>query len=122
MAADIGSPNAKQYLNDVRSRAYTQDGTVSSKFKEIEPTKENIMQERMLELAFEGHRYWDLLRQGVEYAASQISVNNLKVLNGGVEGTVTIQAQNIINKKGLMQIPQTQITQSGGVLKQNEGW
>lgn len=27
----------------------------------------------MLEFAFEGQRYWDLLRQGVDYAASQIA-------------------------------------------------
>ncbi len=122
MAAELGSSNASQYLNDVRRRAYTSDGVVSSKFKEIEPTKDNIMNERRLEFAFEGHRYWDLLRQGVEYAASQISVSDVKVLTGGVETTVTIKAQNIIEKKGLMQIPQDQINLSDGMLKQNAGW
>ena len=122
MAAELGSSNAKQYLNDVRKRAYTTDGTVSPKFKELEPTKENIMNERRLEFVFEGHRYWDLLRQGVSYAASQISVNEMKVLTGGVDATVTINAQNIIDKQGLMQIPQDQINLSDGVLKQNPGW
>ena len=40
------------------------------------------MNERMLEFAFEGQRYWDLLRQGVEYAASQIATNT-SVTSGG---------------------------------------
>ena len=122
MAAELGSPNASQYFNDVRRRAYTSNGELSSQFRELEPTKDNIMNERKLEFAFEGLRYWDLLRQGVDYAASQIAVNNMKVLNGGVDATVTINAQNIINKKGLSQIPQDQITLSGGVIKQNQGW
>ena len=109
-------------MNEVRRRAYTGDGVVSTKFKEVGATKENIMNERMLEFAFEGQRYWDLLRQGVDYAASQISVTDMKVMNGGVEGTLTIKAQNIIDKKGLAQIPQDQISLSGGVIKQNAGW
>ena len=122
MAAELGSPNASQYLNEVRRRAYTEKGEVSSKFKEVAVSQENIMNERKLEFAFEGLRYWDLLRQGVNYAASQIAVTNMKVLNGGVDATVTIKAQNIIDKKGLSQIPQDQITLSGGVIKQNSGW
>ena len=122
MAAELGSPNASQYLNEVRRRAYTEKGEVSSKFKEVAVSQENIMNERKLEFAFEGLRYWDLLRQGVNYAASQIAVSDMKVLNGGVEATVTIKAQNIIDKKGLSQIPQDQITLSGGVIKQNSGW
>lgn len=122
MAAELGSSSASKYLNDVRRRAYTSDGIVSPKFTQIEPTKDNIMNERRLEFAFEGMRYWDLLRQGVTYAASQISVNDLSVQNGGASSTVTISAQNIINKQGLMQIPQDQINLSGNVLKQNAGW
>lgn len=122
MAAELGSANAKQYLNEVRRRAYTSNGVLSSKFTEVEPTKENILKERMLEFAFEGHRYWDLLRQGIDYAASQICGSSVKVLNGGVEGTVTVNSNNFTSKKGLMQIPQDQINLSGNVLKQNQGW
>lgn len=122
MAAELGSANAKQYLNDVRRRAYVKEGTVSAKFTEVEPTRENIMKERMLEFAFEGLRYWDLLRQGVDYAAGQIAEPGVTVLNGNVETTLSISAQNFINKKGLMQIPSTQITLSNNVLQQNDGW
>ena len=79
------------------------------------------MNERMLEFAFEGQRYWDLLRQGVEYAASQIATNTA-VTSGGNPDNVTIEASDIIEKQGLSQIPNNQITLSNGVLKQNTGW
>ena len=79
------------------------------------------MNERMLEFAFEGQRYWDLLRQGVEYAASQIATNT-SVTSGGNPDDVTIKESDIVKKQGLSQIPNNQITLSNGVLKQNEGW
>jgi len=124
MAAELGSSKAKTYLNHVRKRAYTIDneGTVSSSYAEVEPTQENIMKERMLEFAFEGLRYWDLLRQGVDYAAQQIAESGVAVYNGNNPATVSISAQHIIEKGGLMQIPSNQITLSGNVLKQNTGW
>lgn len=126
MAAELGSPNAQEYLNKVRQRAYTsedEDGslTLSSNYCEVTATKDNIMNERMLEFAFEGQRYWDLLRQGVEYAASQIATNT-SVTSGGNPDNVTIKESDIVKKQGLSQIPNNQITLSNGVLKQNEGW
>ncbi|WP_300701781.1 RagB/SusD family nutrient uptake outer membrane protein [Bacteroides sp.] len=121
MAAELGSPNAKEYLNQVRRRAYTADGTVSPNFGEVEATKENILKERMLEFAFEGQRYWDLLRQGIDYAADHIA-GSTNVLSGNTSDVVTIQAEKIKATKGLSQIPYNQITLSNQVLKQNEGW
>ena len=127
MAAELGSPNAQEYLNKVRQRAYTsedEDGslTLSSNYREVTATKDNIMNERMLEFAFEGQRYWDLLRQGVEYAASQIATNTSVTVSGGNPDNVTIKESDIVKKQGLSQIPNNQITLSNGVLKQNEGW
>jgi hypothetical protein len=122
MAAELGSPSAKTYLNEVRRRAYTKNGALDSHFKTVEATQENIMNERMLEFAFEGQRYWDLLRQGVSAAADAIADDGTTVLSGGTSATVTINKQNVIDKKGLCQIPYNQITLSGNVLKQNAGW
>lgn len=123
MAAELGSPNAQTYMNMVRQRAFTDDkGQLSSRYTELTATKDNIMQERMREFAFEGQRYWDLLRQGVDKAASIIAESNTTVYNGGTPGTLSIDAENIKAKKGLSQIPQNQITLSNGVLKQNAGW
>lgn len=112
MAAELGSSNAQSYLDQVRKRAGLESVSV---------TRENIFKERKYEFAFEGINYWDLLRQGVDYAASQIA-GETNVKSGGVDDVVYIQAQNIIAKKGLCQIPQNQITRSAGVLKQNDGW
>ena len=126
MAAELGSSNAQEYLNQVRKRAFTEedengDLVLSTYYRQVSVTQENIMNERMLEFAFEGQRYWDLLRQGVDYAASQIA-GNTSVVSGGNPDNVSVTASNITSKQGLMQIPNNQITLSNGVLKQNAGW
>jgi hypothetical protein len=113
MAAELGSPNAQSYLDQVRQRAGLES---------VAATKENIMNERAVEFAFEGIRYWDLLRQGVDYAANVIAASSGSTLSGGVSDEVSIKAANIIATKGLSQIPNNQITLSNGVLKQNAGW
>jgi hypothetical protein len=79
------------------------------------------MAERRLEFAGEGIRYWDLLRQGVTAAASAIA-ESVTLQNGGANATKTILASKITETKGLMQIPNTQITLSNNVLIQNSGW
>lgn len=114
MAAELGSANAQTYFDEVRGRAG----------EELEPktaTLENIMKERRLEFALEGIRYWDLLRQGVENAANTIAIST-KVQNGGIEADKIISKQNVVETRGFQIIPQTQISRSGGVLIQNEGW
>ena len=113
MAAELGSANAQSYLDKVRARAGLQPVPVS---------QTSIMKERKFEFAFEAINYWDLLRQGVDYAAQQIATNGIDVMSGGNADKVVIAAENIIAKKGLCQIPQNQIILSNGVLKQNAGW
>ena len=115
MAAELGSPNAQNYFDQVRTRAYTTNVTA------LPATKENILAERHLEFAFEGIRYWDLLRQGIDKAAAVIA-ETTTVQNGGVAAAKTIAASNIKETKGLQQIPNSQVTLSNGVLKQNAGW
>ncbi|HYC85759.1 MAG TPA: RagB/SusD family nutrient uptake outer membrane protein, partial [Chryseosolibacter sp.] len=115
MAAELGSANAQAYFDAVRQRAYKDN------FSALTVNQANIMNERYLEFALEGIRYWDLLRQGIDVAADAIE-ETTEVLNGGVETTKTIAASKVEQTKGLQQIPYTQITLSNGVLKQNEGW
>jgi len=115
MAAELGSANAQQYLNEVRQRS------LGDAFTPLTANQTNILKERRLEFAMEGVRYWDLLRQGVGTAAAELAVNTT-VLNGGVETTKVISAGNVQASQGLQQIPNTQITLSNGVLEQNEGW
>lgn len=122
MAAELGSPNAQDYFDQVRKRAYTSGETLSSNYSQVTATKENIMQERRLEFAFESINYWDLLRQGVDYAAEKLALSGTAVYSGGNADVVTINAERIRTTKGLSQIPSNQITLSNGVLKQNTGW
>ncbi|RKD92034.1 putative outer membrane starch-binding protein [Mangrovibacterium diazotrophicum] len=112
MAAELGSSNAQSYFDQVRERAGLTSKAVS---------KENIMTERRFEFAFEGLRYWDLMRQGGSVAASTIAVSTT-VQDGGVDFQKVISASDITSKRGLMLIPQTQISLSAGVLTQNDGW
>ena len=123
MAAELGSANAASYLNKVRQRAYTSEGAVGEGYTEVAPSAANILKERELEFAFEGIRYWDLLRQGIDYAAGVVAEDGgVEVLSGGNDDQVVIKAADFREKKGLFQIPQTQITLSNKVLKQNAGW
>tara|TARA_R110000868_G_scaffold21640_7_gene89748 strand:+ start:23036 stop:24631 length:1596 start_codon:yes stop_codon:yes gene_type:complete len=115
MAAELGSGNAQAYFDQVRKRAYKDN------FTAITLTPANLLQERHLEFALEGVRYWDLLRQGINTAASTIA-ETTTLLSGGVPDIKTISEGNIQTTKGLQQIPNTQITLSGGVLIQNTGW
>jgi len=115
MAAELGSPNAQSYLDQVRSRAGLASVTVS---------KAAILDERRHEFVGEGIRYWDLLRQGVETAATTIANNTTVSIfqNGGTAPSADQFKAQIIATKGLQQIPNDQITLSSGTLKQNEGW
>jgi hypothetical protein len=115
MAAELGSANAQKYFDDVRKRAF------GASFVTKTVNQANIMTERRLEFAGEGHRYWDLLRQGIAVAASTIA-ESVTLQNGGANATKTISAAKITETKGLVQIPNTQITLSNNVLKQNAGW
>lgn len=120
MAAEMGCDNAQEYYNMVRDRAF---GDTSHR-KTV--SKDNILEERRLEFAFEGLRYWDLLRtQGLSGAASVIAANQngTSVTTAGVETTVSFDANNMINTKGLLLKPTNQITLMGSdYLSQNEGW
>ena len=115
MAAELGSNNALSYVNQVRERAHV--APVSSVNKDV------IFNERKFELAFEGLRYWDLLRYDhtLAYAAEKVSFTGT-VLNGDVETEKVVKGDKLIETRGLYQIPYTQITLSDGVLKQNPGW
>lgn len=101
-----------QYMNQVRQRAGLGD---------IAYSKENIIEERHREFMGEGIRYWDLLRQGVDYAADKIA-GEWTVKSGGVDEQLIIDKAKFTATKGLCPIPDNQITASGGVYTQNDGW
>lgn len=124
MAAELGSPNAQTYFDQVRKRAYQVDdnGTVSANYQAKSVSQQAIMEERRLEFAFESINYWDLLRQGIDVAAEKLALNGVKVKSGGADDAITIRVDRVKATKGLSQIPYNQINLSQSVLVQNPGW
>ena len=114
MAAELGSPNAVAYFNKVHKRAGLPAVTSVS--------LSDIQTERRFEFAFEGIRYWDLLRTGLDNAANAIAASAQIVKSGGVADHITYDVTKIKATRGFMQIPNTQITLSNGTLNQNPGW
>lgn len=110
MAAEALNENNKPnealvFLNEVRERARQGDETILPDITETDKDalREIILNERRVELALEGHRFWDLVRTG----------RTAEVLapRGFVEG-----------KHELLPIPQNQIDLSQGSLTQNDNW
>jgi hypothetical protein len=84
-----------------------------------------IKKERRYELAFEGLRYYDLLRWYGKEAGAVIDANQNGVvtLNNLVETTVQFNLTGRVQETGgFLQIPESQIDLSAGVLEQNQGW
>lgn len=84
--------------------------------------------ERMVELSFEGHRFWDL-RRWKEASAKLTSVKELKITmntDGTLSYAPAYETRQWDDKMYLFPIPQSEILKSqkyaGGVLKQNTGW
>lgn len=97
---------AQQCLDRVRTRAY---GAPNS----IPATRANILNERRLELALEGERWFDLIRQGMSATAAAVNATN----QGG-EFAVSFRPETL----GFFPLPQSQVLVSNGTITQNPGW
>lgn len=107
MAAELGSAHAQTYLDRVRDRAFG-DNT-----HRVTVNAAAIQNERYLEFALEGLRYWDLLRQGMD--VTKAAIDNA---GNGVLPTISFRTET----NGLFPIPESQISLSGGTIVQNPGW
>ena len=100
------------YLNRVRDRVGMPD---------VAATMKNIRSERRVELALEGHRYWDLQRYGQDIAEQYISVPG-EVKPGYQGDSPDFEVTYNTAKMGLFPIPQSEIDISNGQLVQNPGY
>lgn len=110
MAAElqVGTATADNYYNQVRGRAFGAD------YKNVTGVSlEDIFEERRLELALEGQRYWDLLRQGTTVVSDAIAVTS---------STLPFNSGFNMASKGFWPIPSTEIALSGYALEQNVGY
>ncbi|PKQ63892.1 hypothetical protein BZG02_07735 [Labilibaculum filiforme] len=95
------------HYNKVRARAFESYSPVSA------VTLAQIFTERKLEFAYEGIRYWDLLRQGMPVLESAVNATNL----GGIYDSAVNSAA-----RGFWPIPSTEIALSNYKLEQNDGY
>ncbi|MDX2415822.1 MAG: RagB/SusD family nutrient uptake outer membrane protein [Bacteroidales bacterium] len=112
MAAELGSTNAQTYLDRVRARV----GLPS-----VPVTLDNIYNERRLELALEGIRYFDIVRRGMSYASQELTMQGER--GPDYEGDQAIFDVTFDPAtKGFLPIPQVEVDLSGGKFNQNEGY
>ncbi|MHC1730798.1 MAG: RagB/SusD family nutrient uptake outer membrane protein [Bacteroidales bacterium] len=82
---------------------------------------DNLKKERLYELAFEGLRWFDLVRWGdVDDPTKNYFSTPCNVMNSGVAAVYTNSYRPAI--KGLVPIPESEIRLSNGVYEQNPGW
>ena len=114
-------PKALESLNLVRARANRlQPGTVLPRTSSGAALLDHIWLERRLELAMEGHRYYDLVRQKRLVAVMQ-EFNRTQLLSTDPYDRGKVKDQ-ISDKNNLFPIPTPQIQLSGGNVTQNPGY
>jgi hypothetical protein len=123
MGAELGSSRAQAYMDQVRSR---------SKLPSVPVSLDNIKNERRWELAFEGLRYYDLLRWYGKEAGTIIKQNETGavIYNMAAQTTINVSDnglfsnidQRVKDTGGFLMIPDDQIKLSNGIMEQNEGW
>ena len=119
------SISARQAINLIRQRSALKLPAIIAKDKN--ELKDKIKHERRVELAFENHRYWDLLRwKDAEIVLNQ-PLLGVKVTNIGNNKFAyeEFEVEKRVFESPKMYrypIPYTEIQKSKNVLKQNEGW
>lgn len=132
---EVDGPTAEcyEYIDKVRERAGL-DGLLAAwdayafepqKVRNKDGLREAIQHERMIELAFEGHRFWDLRRwKRAKSMMDNQPIMAWNVQSGVVENYYTRKkiAQQVFEEKDyLYPIPLTVILANDN-LKQNPGW
>lgn len=111
MAAELNLgtniPLAQTNYDQVRNRAF------NNTTHRLTVSKQNIMNERRLELALEGQRYFDLIRQGMV-----VTKNAIDNVDADPQFNINFRAATL----GFFPFPQSQIVISAGTILQNPGW
>lgn len=118
MAAELSQDVS--YINRVRARVGLEDLTGYS--------EEALFHERHMEFAGEGHRYYDLMRRGIDVMNEELNVSvigpqyeSYPLGDAVYEVSVTFDGATP-RGRGFLPIPQTEIDLSNGTLIQNEGY
>jgi starch-binding outer membrane protein, SusD/RagB family len=103
---------AQAYYNRVRQRAFGESHTPPT-LTASEAGLGLIMAERRLEFTGEGHRYWDVLRQGTAHAEAELSDETSEF---------PFYIKFNPETQGLLPIPQQELQLSNFSLRQNPGY
>lgn len=119
------SMTAAAAVNVVRARAKQPNlatGLDANQFKE------RLQNERFVELAFEGHRFYDLRRWKVAGEQKYRTIKSMRITKNA-DGSFTYTPQSDTSTRSywddkmyLFPLAQSEILKSGGALTQNPGW
>lgn len=123
-------PEALRYVNMIRTRAAKLPGKKThygnpAAVYDVKPYESFLSQdyarnairfERRLELAMEGHRFYDLVRWGI----AKNVIESYSTFEGGI--LPTFRNIKYADKNSYFPIPQDEISKSRGNLKQNDGY
>lgn len=114
---------AREYVNKVRARQSVNMPPVTASGEKL---RDKIRNERRVELAFEGHRFFDVRRWCI---ADETENRDLLAMNiqKQADGTKTYEVTMLLKRSFLEQhklvpIPRTEIDKSEGALVQNPGY
>lgn len=113
--------SAREAYNMVRKNAAMPEISTGKSQPEV---KALIQNERRCELAFEGHRFWDVRRWKIGMQ-TQTSVNGVAITKNGNKKTYSIQLvenRTWDEKMNLYPISQSELLKNGNLLPQNFGW
>jgi hypothetical protein len=128
-AAHTGNTaDAVKWINRVRNRARNAGNTGFPKDLTT-VTVDDVLAERRVELAFEGHQFYDIVRTGraekiLKTDALQFATNKHQVSRAGDEVETIEQFGDafVIGRNEICPIPQTEIDNTNGKIAQNPGW
>ncbi|MBN1416391.1 MAG: RagB/SusD family nutrient uptake outer membrane protein [Bacteroidales bacterium] len=118
--------DALNWINRVRNRARNA-GNTGYPLPLTAVTKEDVWAERRVELAFENHQYWDIIRTGRAQKVIKEDAMQYQTTTNEFNGVVTTVTEQfgdnfVIGKSELWPIPQAEIDGTNGSITQNPGY
>ena len=116
--------SARQALEMIRDRASAQLPDITA--VSVEAFRDVVKHERRIELAFEGHRYWDLLRWKDAETVLNQPVEGVKVSKTGsgnyVYQVIDVADRRFNERNYRLPFSRAEIVNSGGTIIQNDGY
>lgn len=114
---------AREYVNKVRARQSVNMPPVTASGEKL---RDKIRNERRVELAFEGHRFFDVRRWGIADKTENrdlLAMNIQKKEDGSKTYEISLLLKrSFLEQHKLVPIPRTEIDKSEGSLVQNPGY